>query len=684
MNNNPVNPKLPGLWHGGDYNPDQWLDRPDILEADIRLMKQAKCNVLSVGIFSWAALEPREGGFEFGWLDRVFDAFEANGLYIDLATPSIAPPPWMATQYPEIRRVDANGRRLDFPVRSNYCWTSPIYRDKVRRINTELAKRYGHREALVLWHVSNEYAGECHCELCQAAFREFLKERHGSLDALNKAWWTAFSGNLYDSWEQISSPTRAHTAHGIKLDWRRFVTHQACGFVANELAPLREFSPHVPTTTNSPANGLNTQAVAACLDIASWDSYPGFHSPSGNIESAEHQALNHDLMRSVKPGRPFLMMESTPSVHCSPAQKLKRPGMHRTASLLAVASGSDGVMYFQWRKSRGGVEKFHGAVVGHDGGDDTRTFREVAELGGTLAKLQEVAGTLVKAEAAVVYDWETQWALEASACLDSSHKNYWMDFVHPQHKAFFELGVATDVISADMPFEPYKLIVAPTLYMVREGVAERLERFVAAGGTLVLTYWSGIVDGNDLCYLGGAPGPLRKLAGLRAEEIDTLYDEDANTLNMVERNPLGIEGAFAVKTYCEVVRTEGAETLATYGSDFYQGLPALTVNKFGKGKVYYLAAKVEDKFLRQFHAKVAAEAKVPFATTFVLPEGVIAKRRGDILFLMNFAASERSVELGPERWRDVETGETFSGPLALPPFTTFCLQTASNAKGNAR
>lgn len=678
-----VNPKLPVLWHGGDYNPDQWLDRPDILEEDIRLMKQAKCRVLTVGVFSWSALEPEEGVYSFGWLDRIFDSFEANGLSIVLATPSVAPPPWLVMKYPEVRRVTAEGRRLDFPVRHNYCWTSPVYRAKVRGINTELAKRYAGRKALVLWHISNEYAGECHCELCQEAFCSFLKNRYGSLDALNKAWWTTFSGNIYSDWEQVASPTRTHMTYGSKLDWQRFVTWQACRFVENEVAPLRQFTPEIPTTTNSPANGLDTQAVAAVLDFAAWDSYPTFHCHLSNVEIAEHQALNHDMMRSVKPGKPFLLMESTPSVQCSPVQKLKRPGIHKAASLLAVASGSDSVMYFQWRKGRGGHEKFHGAVVGHDGRGDTRTFREVMEVGEALEKLQELAGVPVEAEAAVVFDWETLWALENAKCLTASHKNYWLDFVHPQHKAFFELGVATDVISADMSFEPYKLIVAPSLYMVREGVAERLERFVDAGGTLVLTYWSGVVDGNDLCYLGGAPGPLRRLAGLWAEEIDSLYDGDSNSLRMVEGNPLGFEGSFAVNTYCELVRTEGAETLATYGADFYQNSPVLTVNKFGKGKVYYLAAKAEDKFLRRFHASVAVEAGVPFSAPFALPEGVIARRRGDVLFLMNFEDTPQSLDLGAAAWLNLETGATVSDKLQLRGCETLCLKARTGNGGNA-
>jgi len=674
-----VNPVLPVMWHGGDYNPDQWLDRPDILAEDIKLMKEARCNVFSVGIFSWSLLEPEEGVYNFAWLDQVFDTFEANGLYMNLATPSAGFPPWLGMKYPEITRVGKDRRRSVGRTRGAYCWTSPVYRQKVRQINAALAERYGGRKALLLWHVSNEACGECHCELCQAAFRDFLKKRHGSLEALNKAWWTSFSSHLYTDWSQISSPSPLGTdsLHGPALDWNRFTTQQAFSFLENETAPLRRLTPGVPLITNFVFD-LDPQVIAPLFDFTSWDSYPGFHSPIGNIESAAHQALMHDLFRSLKPGKPFLLMESAPGVNCVPVPKLKRPGVHKAASLLAVAAGSDGVLYFQWRKCRGAREKFHGAVVGHDGTDKTRIFQEVREVGETLEKLGDVTGSLVDARAAVIFDWENKWALEESISLSRDHKNYWMDLVQPHHRAFFELGVATDVIASDASFDKHRMIVAPSLYMVKKGVAERLAEFVSRGGTLVLTFWSGIVDENDLCYLGGAPGPLRELAGIWAEEIDVLYDEDTNTLVMEPGNGLALQGAFEVKTYCELVRLEGAETLATYGGDYYKGCPALTVNKFGSGKVYYLATQPKVAFLKELYRSLARESRTPFATASELPEGLIAKRRhsekGDFLFLINFLDEEKRIDLGDEKWVDLERGVRLSGGYSLPPYGVLCLR----------
>ncbi len=673
-----VNPKLPTFWHGGDYNPDQWLAYPEVLKEDIRLMKKSKCNVMSVGIFAWSALEPEEGVFKFEWLDKIFDDFESNGLYIDLATPSGARPPWLSQKYPEVLRVDAERRKQHFGVRHNHCFTSPVYREKVRKINVELAKRYGKRKALVLWHLSNEYGGECHCDLCQNAFREFLKARYGTLDKLNHAWWSSFWSHTYTDWSQIESPSPIgeRLLHGLKLDWRRFASHQTCDFMAAEIATLRELSPGVPITTNLMGTHYdnNQHQLGGMLDVASWDSYPCWNQPDGDFGTAQNTAMLHDLTRSYKPGRPYLLMESTPSVtNGQETPKLKRPGMHKLSSLLAVASGSDSVMYFQWRKSRGSSEKLHGAVVGHEGHENTKTFRDVTEVGDALEALKPVAGSLVDAKAAIIGDWENWWAINDAQGLHRKHKNYW-DFIRVHHKALFKLGVATDIICEEASLDKYKLVVAPMLYMVKTGFTEKLEKFVADGGTLVLTFCSGLVDESDLCFLSDLPGPLRKLAGLRVEELDCLYDAEANSMKLAKGNELGIEGEFEIKSYCEVTHAEGAKVLASYGSDYYKGMPALTVNSFGKGKVYYLAANVEAEFLDKLHAKVSADAGLERATEAKLPEGVVARRRAEFLFVMNFTDKARSVDFKKESFTDLERGSKVSGKVKLPPYGILCLK----------
>lgn len=681
----PIHPAHFRLWHGADYNPDQWQNRPDILREDIRLMKEAACNVMSVGIFAWSALEPEEGRFTFEWLDRTLDSLAEGGVFAILATPSGARPAWLARKYPEVLRMTDDRRRKLYGQRHNHCFTSPVYREKCRILNTLLAERYKAHPALLAWHVSNEYGGTCHCPLCEAAFRTWLRARYGSLDHLNEQWWNAFWSHTVTDWEQIESPSPLGetVVHGLNLDWRRFTTHQTVDFFKAEAEPLRRLTPGVPVTTNFMGTyyDLDYWRFAPEVDVISWDSYPYWGKPGGDWREAVGVSFAHDLNRSLKDGRPWMLMESAPSLTnwheiCKP----KRPGMHRLASLQAIAHGSDTVQYFQWRKSRGSSEKFHGAVVDHCGHENTRVFREVAEVGHLLEKLAPVAGTSVAPEAAVVFDWENRWALD-DAQGPRREKGY--DSACLQHyRPFWKLGIPCNVIESGCDFSKYRLLIAPMLYMVKPGVAERLEAFVREGGTLVTTYWSGIVNENDLCFLGGFPGPLRNLLGIWAEEIDALYPGEIQAVVPVAGNSLGLSGSFEARDLCELVHLEGAEMLATYGTDFYAGRPALTENRFGNGSAFYIASRNDDTFTDALITALAGRLGLRHAIAAALPEGVTAQLRTDgekdFVFLLNFQSHPETLALAGETFSDMLTGARVSGELTLPPLGVRVLQRAAS------
>ncbi|WP_027092498.1 beta-galactosidase [Cohnella thermotolerans] len=662
----PISSRIPGFMHGADYNPDQWLHDPAVLEEDIRLMKLAGCNVMAVGIFAWAALEPEEGRFEFEWLDRVLDRFAANGIYAWLATPSGARPAWLSAKYPEVLRVGPNRVRNLHGHRHNHCYSSPVYREKVERINRKLAERYAFHPAVVGWHISNEYGGECHCGYCQEAFREWLRAKYGSLEALNAAWWTSFWSHTYTDWSQLESPApHGETmVHAHNLDWKRFVTDRTLDFCKHEIAPLRAVNPELPVTTNMMDwyEGLDYRKFADALDVISWDAYPTWHEARDDSRVAAWFAFNHDLFRSLK-DKPFMLMESTPSLtNWQPISKLKKPGMHRLSSLQAVAHGADTVQYFQWRKSRGSSEKLHGAVIDHVGHEHTRVFCDVADLGATLKALAGVVGTATRARAAIIADWDNRWAVKDSQGPRNAGVHY-EQTVMEHYKALWELGVAVDIVGSDddRDFGRYKLIVAPMMYLCRAEAGAKLERYVRDGGTLVATYWSGVVDEHDLCHLGGFPGPLRKTLGVWAEEIDALYDGERNGLVPVPDNALGLAREFDSGELCELVHLEGAEALAVYRSDFYAGRPALTRHRFGQGQAYYLATRAEAPFYDFLYGRLVEDLGIPRAIEADLPEGVTAQVRTDgetdYVFILNFSGAETSVPLDGRAYRDAETGE---------------------------
>ncbi len=662
--------KLPFIGHGGDYNPDQWLDRPDILEEDIRLMKLAGCNLMSVGIFAWSALEPEEGRFTFDWLEDALDRLHGAGISAFLATPSGARPAWMSQKYPEVLRVREDGGPNLHGGRHNHCFTSPTYRSFVARINQALAVRFGHHPAVVGWHISNEYSGECHCELCQQAFRWFLKESYGTLDALNHAWWTGFWSKRYTDWEQLHSPTAIGetSIHGLNLAWKRFVTHQTVDFIRAEAAPLRELTPDLPVTTNlmEMFGGLDYRAVAEALDFTSFDSYPKWGHGDGE-QVALGAAFNYDWMRSLKQ-RPFALMESTPSqVNWHDVCKLKKPGMHVLSSLQAVAHGADTVQYFQWRKSRGAAEKFHGAVVDHAGHEHTRTFRDVQAVGALLPRLREVSGTMPDPRAALLFDAENRWAL--ADCQGPRRDMRHDETVLAHYRALKRQGIDLDIIDQTCDFGRYRLLAAPMLYLLRPGVAERLSTFVEGGGTLVCTCPTGRVDADDLCFLGGFPGPLRQLLGIWIEEIDALWDDERNGIRAQDGK------TYACEALCDLIHAEGAEVLATYTDDFYAGRACVTANRFGKGRAYYIATCPDADYLDAFYGRLVAEAGITPVVSR-LPAGVQATRRGDTAFVMNFAGTP--VEVALPEGTDLLTGERTGGRAALPVNGFRIIRTSTN------
>lgn len=665
------------ILHGGDYNPEQWLAHPEILAKDIELMKEAKINTVTVGIFSWSVLEPREGEYNFEWLDHVFEQMEKMDGNVILATPSGGRPQWLSEKYPEVNRTNAYGQKHHHGFRHNHCYTSPVYREKVQKINRLLAQRYGKRPSLILWHISNEYSGECFCELCAQAWRDWLKEKYQTLDAINRAWWMTFWSNNYSSWTQVvpPSPLGETKVHGMDLDWKRFVTQRTMDFFLAEIEPIRELTPNIPVTTNFmaeghdqhdfiPLEGLDYKKFADVVDIVSWDSYPDWNNNYETIaQTAMKSAYVHDQFRSLKK-QPFLIMESTPSVvNWHQYNKSKRPGVHILSSMQQLAHGSDSTLYFQWRQSLANSEKFHGAVVGHDNSRENRVYQEVARYGNRLHALAPIKGTDKKAKVAILFDWESNWALKRGGGFGRPSRRY-PQTLQEHYQVFWEQDIAVDILDPQDDLSEYDLVLAPMLYLMTQETMAHLQTYVENGGHLISSYFTGVVNENDVIHSGEWPKTLQEVFGVVSKEVDMLYPDETNQL-------LYAGEEYLIKDYCGIIECSTAEVSGEYLEDFYAGTPAVTKNSLGQGQAYYLAARTEVDFLRIFYKEIIEELQLANPLIQESVEEVSIQSRTDgkdtYHFLMNFSTKKQQVRL-KKTCIDLETTEAYSVEVYLEPY----------------
>jgi len=657
-------PKLPAtIVYGGDYNPEQWPE--SVWHEDVRLMREAGVNVVSLAIFSWAKLQPTEDTFDFGWLDRVVELLAKNGIAICLATSTGSPPPWMSVRYPDVLPVDASGLPLYHGARQHYSPSSPTYRRFAVQLVRKLAERYGRHPALVAWHINNEFAchtSECHSPASAVAFRAWLKIKYGTLERLNEAWCTAFWSQVYSDWEEVFTPRRApHDRNPTQqLDYRRFMSDAFRELYRAERATINEFAPDIPATTNFVwfIRAIDGRSWAGDLDFISWDCYP---DPLTGHDAELFSAVGHDVMRSLKKHQPFLLIEQAPSaVTWRPINPPKPPGVMRLWSLQAIARGADGVMFFQWRASQAGAEKYITGMVGHGDPAQSRVFNEIKTLGAEMKKLGSVAGTLVRSRVAIVFDWQVCWALELEAKPARIDYPGWATELH---RYFYTRNIPVDFIHPGSDLTSYDLVVAPALYMLSKDDAGNLRAFVDRGGTLLATYFSAIVDENEHVVLGGYPGYLRDVLGVRVEEWIPYGDPQTNGVQFAATGR-----TVTARHWAEVVHLEGAEALAHYTDDFFARGPAVTRNRFGQGTAFYLSTRLDESGIAEVLDGVVSRAAVKSVLdTPRLVEATL--REGDgkrFLFLLNHGETTATVELGGHHGRNLLSGQAVASSLALP------------------
>lgn len=724
-----INNKTPFILYGGDYNPDQWPK--EILLEDIEFFKKSNINVVTLPVFSWALLQPNENTYNFEWLDEILNLMKDNNIYVCMATSTAVQPTWMSKKYPEILPTDIEGRKRKFGGRVKFCPNSEKYREFSTKLARKLAERYKNYPNIIAWHIGNEYDNYCYCEKCEKKFQEWAKNKYKTIENVNKAWNMNFWGHTLYSFDEIVSPSalseiwfgydkQCTNFQGIAIDYNRFMSDSILECYLGEYEILKNITPDIKITTNlmGTFKPLDYFKWAKHMDIVSWDNYPSLTSHPSEI------ALRHDLMRSLKGGDPFMLMEQTPNQqNWQPYNSVKRPGVMRLLSYQAVAHGADTVMFFQLRQSIGACEKYHAAVIPHSNNSNTRSFKECAFLGEELKSLGDVIlDSRLDSKVAIVFDWDNWWAVEFSSGPSVALK--YIEQIEKYYRAFHNLNIAVDFVEGNSDLSKYSLVIAPVLYMLKEGVADNFKKYVSDGGIFLTTYFSGYVNENDLVKLGGYPAELRDMLGLWVEEIDALTPDMSNSIEFLthhnsynscnsvnnattminndsiisynsnfascdsnyNHNKLGqallnsMKPHYKCNLVCDIINLEGGTPLAVYGSDFYKGKPVLTSNKYGNGLAYYIGSNPSQEFLNDFILTLAKEMNL--LSSFEIKEGIEITQRFknnySLTFILNHNDEEITLNLDDKEYINLLSKQSIKKSINLKPKDVAILKTNLN------
>ncbi|PXA69968.1 beta-galactosidase [Cryobacterium arcticum] len=680
------------MHYGGDYNPEQWPE--SVWHEDVRLMREAGVTMVSLGIFAWSRIQPAESEFDFDWLDTIIDLLHANGVAVCLATATASTPPWATSAYPEMLPQNENGTVYWPGSRQAYAPTSPVYRRLASELVTAMAERYAGHPAVVLWHVNNEYG--CHLNYdysdnAAIAFRAWLEAKYDSIDALNGAWGTDFWSQRYTAFDQITPPRKAPYSHNPAglVDFRRFTSDALLELYLMEKRIIRAAGAEQPVTTNfmgafPPADYWRW---AQEMDVITDDCYPDPNDP----ESFRAAAFARDLMRSLKPDVPWLLLEqSSNALNWRPTNAPKAPGQMAALTAQAIARGADGIMFFQWRQSRSGSEKFHSAMLPH-AGTSTRTWREVAALGAELGALPPLPAGSRDARVALVFDWENWWALrnpDHPIALDYfAILQDWYAVIHRQH-------VQVDFVLPTSDLSGYAVVVAPELYLLRAEGAANLTAFVESGGHLLVTAFSDIVDENDAFRPGGYLTQLGPVLGITLEDFGALaFPAAVSATGLSAGDTAGStpgaggpgqnsapfdtpQGKAIGQLLAEEIHLAGAEQLGAFRGGRLDGRPAFTVHAVGSGRAYYLAT-IPDAAGKQTVTGQVIEAAGVQPVLPGLPELVEVARRGTVVTVINHGPVAVQLDL---TGIEFGTGDAVAGRI-LEPFGYLLLDTTDEAVG---
>lgn len=658
---------------GVDYYPEHWEET--MWEEDAALMKKSGVALVRVGEFAWSRMEPREGEFDFGWLDRAIDLFGRYGIDVVIGTPTHTPPRWLTDKYPDVLPITPGGGVYQPGVRGHRCFNSRSLRKFGERVIDKLAERYAEHPAVIGWQTDNEF-GMLDSQTPQAAedFRDWAYRKYGTLENLNREWGTVVWSGEYSDWSELTPPLGGspYQNPSFLLDFARFQWETVADFQAGQIAAIRRHCPDHFITHNfhSYPQRLDLYQVGADLDFASFDYYPNT-SPDKAATSPYSGALSLDVTRGIKRKNFWIMEQLSGSPGAwMPMWRMPQPGYIRAYVWQAIARGADTVVHFRWRSAPIGAEQFWHGLIDHS----NVPGRRLAEFAQTSSEAEHLAplleGTSPEAEVAVLMSHEQLEALRVQKQTDSFD---YYENLKTYHRVLTKLGITCDVIDWRQPLDGYRVVVAPHLYLLDDEVAERLSRFAADGGTLVTTARTGVKNMNNVCVMQPLPGLLADCAGVKVREYDPL-GSDVVRLDDQDGEQ------FACSQWADILDPiEGGRTevLARYGGTvFFAGEAAVTRHEFGRGETYYLGTHPEENYLRSLLLRIARERGVTHAEG--LPPGVQVSVRsggsGAYLFVLNLGREPRRVKLSSDAYAEAARGEGLlsgkrhGGEIELEPY----------------
>ncbi len=655
------------FYFGVDYYPEHWPE--ERWPEDARLMAEAGFNVVRLAEFAWSKMEPRDGHYNFEWLDRAISILASHDIRVVLGTPTASPPSWLMTKHPDIFRVREDGQRVTFGNRRTYCPNNPIYHDYTRRIVTQMAEHYAEHPAVIGWQIDNEFGDRCYCPVCTQSFQAWLRRRYGELDTLNQKWGTAFWSHTYTDWDEIPLPltTGDSPNPGLALDFFQFSSDSYVTYQQMQIDILREKCPEHSVTHNFMGfkyDRINYFDLARPLDFAALNHYPRTQWGMQAEVDPSLAALAADTTRGLKSHNFWMTEQQAGSGGWEIVSVSPRPGELRLWAYQSIAHGADAVIFFRWRTARFGTEQYWHGLLDHDA-LPSRRYEEIKRMGAEIRKAGEhIYGSAVKPAVAMILSYDSRFAFQIQA--NNPQFSYPQHF-HRFYRALYDRHVAIDIVAPTADLSAYKLVVAPALHVVSDAATQNLKRFVETGGVLVVTQRSGVKDEANAIVNRRLPGLLAELCSVEVDEYDSLGADMHNGLEFALPE-LASSSPILVSVWCDVLKSNGAAVVARYTQDYYAGKPAITLNRFGQGQVVYVGTLGDAPLYETLGGWLLDLAGVqPLLTA---PEGVEVTERWQedqrLLFVLNHTDLEQEVTLD-RRYTNLLNGSTFEGAVTIAP-----------------